>query len=88
MFTLHLNIILKPLRKSSKLLISYTYTKLHNEVSTSTTGIWLKTCLRLANIDVNVYQAQSTRRASTTKAVKLPPIHCYFQRVNFTPVLE
>ena len=28
----------------------------------------------LANIDVNVYQAHSTRSASTTKAVQLPPI--------------
>ena len=72
LFTLHLKIILKPLRKCSKYLISYT--KPHNEECSSTTGTWLKTCLSLTNIDVNVYQAHSTRSASTTKAVQLPPI--------------
>ena len=72
MFTLHLEIILKPLRKCSKYLISYT--KPHNEESSSTTGRWLKTCLSLTNVDVNVYQAHSTRSASTTKVVQLPPI--------------
>ena len=74
MFTLHLKIIfnLKPLRKCSKYFISYT--KPHNEESSSTTGTWLKTYLSSANIDVNVYQAHSTRSASTTKAVQLPPI--------------
>ena len=71
-FTLHLEIILKPLRKCSKYLISYT--KPHNEESSSTTGRWLKTCLSLTNVDVNVYQAHSTRSASTTKVVQLPPI--------------
>ena len=52
MFTLHLKIILKPLRKCSKYLISYT--KPHNEESSSNTGRWLKTCLSLTNIDVNM----------------------------------
>ena len=64
--------VTQPLRKSSKLLISYI--KPHNEVSSSTIGRWLKTCLSLANIDVNVYQAHSTRSASTTKAAQLLPI--------------
>ena len=71
-FTLHLKIILKPLRKCSKYLISYT--KPHNKESSSKTGRWLKTCLSLTNIDVNVCQAHSTRSLSTTKAVQLPPI--------------
>ena len=71
-FTLHLKIILKPLRKYSKYLTSYTSS--HNEESSSTTGRSLKTCLSLINIDVNVYQAHSTRSASTTKVVQLPPI--------------
>ena len=61
--------VTQPLRKSSKLLISYT--KPHNVVSSSTIGKWLKTCLSLANIDVNVYQAHSTRSASTSKAAQL-----------------
>ena len=64
--------VTQPLRKSSRLLISYI--KRHNEVSSSTIGRWLKTCLSLANIDVNVYQTHSTRSASTTKAVQLLPI--------------
>ena len=59
----------KTLRKSSKLLISYI--KPHNEVSSSTIGGWLKTCLSVVNIDVNVYQAHSTKSASTTKAAQL-----------------
>ena len=69
MFTLHLyyNEVTQPLRRNSSKLP-------HNEVSGSTTGRWLKTCLSLANIDVNVYQAQSTRNASTTKAPQLLPI--------------
>ena len=37
-------------------------------------GRWLKTSLSLANIDVHVYQAHSTRIASTTKAAQLLPI--------------
>ncbi|XP_068723943.1 uncharacterized protein [Montipora capricornis] len=64
--------VTQSLRKSSKLLISYI--KPHNEVSSSTIGRWLKTCLSLANIDVNIYQAHSTRSASTTKAAQLLPI--------------
>ena len=64
--------VTQPLRKSSKFLISYI--KPHNEVSGFTIGRWLKTCLSLANIDVNVYQAHSTRSASTTKAAQLLPI--------------
>ena len=64
--------ITQPLWKSSKLLISYF--KPHNEVSSSTIGRWLKTCLSPANIDVNIYQAHSTRSASTTKAAQLLPI--------------
>ena len=43
-------------------------------MSSSTIGRWLKTCLSLANIDVNIYQAHSTRSASTTKAAQLLPI--------------
>ena len=42
--------------------------------SSSTIGRWLKTCLRLANIDVNVYQAHRTRSASTMKGAQLLPI--------------
>ncbi|XP_068714943.1 uncharacterized protein [Montipora foliosa] len=64
--------VTQSLRKSSKLLISCI--KPHNEVSSSTIGRWLKTCLSLANIDVNIYQAHSTRSASTTKAAQLLPI--------------
>ena len=64
--------VTQSLRKFSKLLISYI--KPHNEVSSSTIGRWLKTCLSLANIDVNIYQAHSTRSASTTKAAQLLPI--------------
>ena len=64
--------VMQPLRKCSKLLIWYI--KLHNEVSSSTIGRWLRTCLSVANIDGNIYQAHSTRSALTTKAVQLLPI--------------
>ena len=62
--------VAQPLRKSSKLY----YIKPHNEVSSSTIVRWLKTYLSLTNIDVNVYQAHSTKSASTTKAAQLLPI--------------
>lgn len=64
--------VTQSLRKSSKLFISYI--KPHGEVSCATIGRWLKTCLKLANIDVNVYQAHSTRSASTTKAAQSIPV--------------
>ena len=72
----------QPLRKSSKLLISYI--KPYNEVSSSTIGRWLKTYLSPANIDVNVYQAHSTRSASTTKAAQLLPIDVVTKLAGWT----
>jgi len=64
--------ITKHLRKSSRLFVSYI--KPHNEVSCATIGRWLKTCLQLAKVDVNVYQAHSIRSASTSKAAQFLPI--------------
>ena len=60
--------VTRPLRKSSRLFISFI--KPHGEVSCSTIGRWLKTCLQLANNDVNVYQAHSIRSSSTSKAAQ------------------
>ena len=74
--------VTQPLRNSSKLLISYI--KPYNEVSSSTIGRWLKTYLSPANIDVNVYQAHSTRSASTTKAAQLLPIDVVMKLAGWT----
>ena len=62
----------KSLRQSSKLLISYI--KPHHQVATATIGRWLKTGLSQAGIDISVYQAHSTRSASTSKAAGTVPV--------------
>ena len=60
------------LRKSSQLLVSYV--KPHDNVCSSTIGRWLKTSLAQAGIDIHVYQAHSTRSASTSKAAGSLPV--------------
>ena len=48
--------------------------KPHNKVSSSTIGRWLKEVLCRAGIDTSVYQAHSTRSASTSKASAVVPV--------------
>ena len=60
------------LRKSSQLFVSYI--KPHNKVSSSTIGRRLKLVLCRAGIDTSVYQAHSTRSASTSKASAVVPV--------------
>ena len=64
--------VTESLRKSSQLLVSYV--KPHDKVCSSTIGRWLKTSLAQAGIDNHVYQAHSTRSASTSKAAGSLPV--------------
>ncbi|KAK2548898.1 Polyprotein P3 [Acropora cervicornis] len=64
--------VTESLRKSSQLLVSYV--KPHDKVCSSTIGRWLKTSLAQAGIDIHVYQAHSTRSASTSKAAGSLPV--------------
>ena len=64
--------VTESLRKSSQLLVSYV--KPHDKVFSSTIGRWLKTSLAQAGIDIHVYQAHSTRSASTSKAAGSLPV--------------
>ncbi|XP_067045964.1 uncharacterized protein [Acropora muricata] len=64
--------VTESLRKSSQLLVSYV--KPHDKVCFSTIGRCLKTSLAQAGIDIHVYQAHSTRSASTSKAAGSLPV--------------
>jgi len=57
--------VTKPLRKSSKVFISYVTYK---EVTTSTIARWLKTVLQMSGIDTKYFKAHSFRGASTSAA--------------------